>query len=88
MPRLFLLEREYERSLWQAELAWVTELIGELRSGALAVDQEWLHAHVGANGEADAAPGAPLAVQAPKTRRGQVHTEGGPELTVHWGGDS
>ncbi|HVB54730.1 MAG TPA: PadR family transcriptional regulator [Candidatus Acidoferrales bacterium] len=88
MPRLFLLEREYERSLWRAELAWVGELIGELRSGALAVDQSWLQAHFGDGGEPDAATDAPLAVQAPKRRRGKAPTQGDLELTVHQGGAS
>ncbi|MGH7697955.1 MAG: hypothetical protein ACRENV_04680, partial [Candidatus Dormibacteria bacterium] len=44
LPRLFLIEREYERSLWQAELNWVGELIAELRAGALKVDRKWLEA--------------------------------------------
>jgi len=87
MPRLFLLEREFERSLWRAELAWVTELIGELRSGELAVDQGWLQEHVGHTAPADAEPEAPLAVRAPKRRRGKVPAEGGPELRVHQGGN-
>lgn len=86
MPRLFLLEREFERSLWRAELAWVTELIGELRSGALAVDQRWLQEHVGEGETSDAESGTPLAVQAPKPEHAKTLSEGAPELKVHQGG--
>lgn len=88
MPRLFLLEREFERSLWRAELAWVTELIGELRSGALAVDQDWLNQHFGDSDKSDAESGTPLAVQAPKPGRAKTPSKGGPELKVHQGGSS
>ncbi|MGA9921716.1 MAG: PadR family transcriptional regulator [Candidatus Dormiibacterota bacterium] len=86
MPRLFLLEREFERSLWRAELAWVTELIGELRSGALAVDQSWLREHSGESGDQSAESEAPLAVQSPKEGRGQGPSTREPDLTVHQGG--
>ncbi|MGH7611479.1 MAG: PadR family transcriptional regulator [Candidatus Dormibacteria bacterium] len=44
LPRLFLIEREYERSLWQAELTWVGELITALKAGELKVDRRWLEA--------------------------------------------
>ncbi|MGA2872124.1 MAG: PadR family transcriptional regulator [Candidatus Dormibacteria bacterium] len=47
LPRLFLIEREYERAVWQVELDWVGSLISDLESGALAVDQEWLQSHLG-----------------------------------------
>ncbi|MGC2190718.1 MAG: PadR family transcriptional regulator [Candidatus Dormiibacterota bacterium] len=87
MPRLFLLEREFERSLWRAELGWVTDLIGELRSGTLAVDQRWLQENVGEVDQADSGADAPLAVQGPKKQRGEVPSSGGPELRVHQGGN-
>jgi DNA-binding PadR family transcriptional regulator len=86
MPRLFLLEREFERSLWRAELAWVTELIGEIRSGALAVDQNWLQDHSGAGGASDPEAKVPLAVRARKKPRQRVSSAGDPELKVHQGG--
>ncbi|MGH7643202.1 MAG: PadR family transcriptional regulator [Candidatus Dormibacteria bacterium] len=73
MPRLFLLEREFERSLWRAELAWVTELIGEIRSGALTVDQAWLHEHFG-GGRIGCRLRAPLgSAAAAEAPRGAVH---------------
>jgi DNA-binding PadR family transcriptional regulator len=86
MPRLFLLEREFERSLWRAELAWVTELISEIRAGELAVDQQWLHAHVDGDNEPDPAASAPLATVAPKPRRGQGSGQHRPQLRVEQGG--
>jgi DNA-binding PadR family transcriptional regulator len=42
LPRLFLLEEEYRRSLLEAELAWVRNVIEDLRSGRLTWSEEWL----------------------------------------------
>ncbi|MGC1184875.1 MAG: PadR family transcriptional regulator [Candidatus Dormiibacterota bacterium] len=86
LPRLFLLEREFERSLWRAELSWVSELIGEIQSGALAVDQRWLQENVGEIEHPESEPKVPLAVQGPKKLRGGLPPSGGPELKVHQGG--
>ncbi len=86
LPRLFLLEREYERALWQAELTWVTALIGEIRAGTLAVDQKWLSQYVGPVEAPDSEADAPLAVQAPKSRRRLASANGEPELKIHPGG--
>lgn len=91
LPRLFLIEREYECNLWQAELAWVTWLMAELRSGALAVDQEWFRAFTSQDDPAaGASPDPTVSASArpsrparPGTRRGR-----GPQLTVHLGGAS
>ncbi|HVC38847.1 MAG TPA: PadR family transcriptional regulator [Candidatus Dormibacteraeota bacterium] len=88
IPRLFMLEREYERSLWQAELAWVTKLIGELRSGVLAVDQEWFEAFAEDGRGADPEAATPLAIRAPRGGRPKGVSRGDPELTVHLGGAS
>ena len=66
----------------------MTELIGELRSGALAVDQDWLNQHFGDSDKSDAESGTPLAVQAPKPGRAKTPSKGGPELKVHQGGSS
>ncbi|MGH7666299.1 MAG: PadR family transcriptional regulator [Candidatus Dormibacteria bacterium] len=81
MPRLFLLEREYERSLWRAELEWVSQLIEELRSGALAVDQSWLHQELGDEAAPLHMPGDPLALQPP----GPLAGGGSPQLKIHQG---
>jgi len=42
LPRLFLLEDDYRQTLWKAEIAWLGRLIGELRSGEISWDEEWL----------------------------------------------
>jgi DNA-binding PadR family transcriptional regulator len=42
LPRLFLLEEEYRRTILQAELKWLRALVGDLESGALTWDQAWL----------------------------------------------
>ncbi len=42
LPRLFLLEDEYQVALLEAELAWLTGVIADLASGALAWDAAWL----------------------------------------------
>ncbi len=36
LPRVFLLEDEYKRAMVEAELAWVEEIIGDLRAGTLS----------------------------------------------------
>jgi DNA-binding PadR family transcriptional regulator len=43
-PRLFLLETEYMRAVAAAELAWVTGIVDDLRSGALT----WSHEEIAA----------------------------------------
>lgn len=42
LPRLFLVEAEYQRTLVQCELAWVRAIVADLASGALAWDAAWL----------------------------------------------
>lgn len=44
LPRLFLLETEYQRQVLAAELAWVRAVGDDLRSGALAWDEAELRA--------------------------------------------
>jgi DNA-binding PadR family transcriptional regulator len=87
LPRLFLIEREYERALWQVERDWVGSLISDLESGALTVDQEWLRSHLGQArldatdalvSNPPAAPGAPPRKPEPV----------GSHLTVPGGGSS
>ena len=43
LPRLFLLEEEFARTVAEAELQWVRALIADLQSGALTWDHEFLH---------------------------------------------
>jgi DNA-binding PadR family transcriptional regulator len=42
LPRLFLLEEEYRRTLLDAELAWVRGVIEDLRKGRLTWSEQWL----------------------------------------------
>ena len=42
LPRLFLLEEEYRRTVLQAELAWLRGVIDDLRAGRLSWSEEWL----------------------------------------------
>ncbi|MCZ7427548.1 PadR family transcriptional regulator [Micromonospora sp. WMMA1949] len=42
LPRLFLVEDEYQLTLLRAELDWVRALVADLRSGALTWSGEWL----------------------------------------------
>jgi hypothetical protein len=45
LPRVSLVETEYLRAVMAAELAWVTEITGELRSGRPAWSEEDFQAH-------------------------------------------
>jgi DNA-binding PadR family transcriptional regulator len=42
LPRLFLLEEEYRRTLLEAELGWLRGVIDDLRAGRLSWSEEWL----------------------------------------------
>jgi DNA-binding PadR family transcriptional regulator len=42
LPRLFMLEEEYRRAVLRAELAWVRDVIADLREGRLTWDEQWL----------------------------------------------
>ncbi|MFT4038001.1 MAG: PadR family transcriptional regulator [Thermomicrobiales bacterium] len=44
LPRLFTLEVDYQRTVMQAELAWLRAVLAELASGALHWDDAWLQA--------------------------------------------
>ncbi|MFC4015229.1 PadR family transcriptional regulator [Nonomuraea purpurea] len=44
VPRLFLIEEEYELAMREAELAWVRDLLGELTSGSFPDLAAW-HAY-------------------------------------------
>jgi len=46
LPRLYLLETEYMIGQLDSESSWVATTIEEIKSGALAVDQQW-HQQVG-----------------------------------------
>jgi DNA-binding PadR family transcriptional regulator len=46
LPRLFLLEAEYMRTVLEAELRWVRSIIADLRSGELTWNQEWMRPYV------------------------------------------
>lgn len=45
LPRLFLIESEYERALREADLAWTRNLAGEIESGALQGIEGWRAFH-------------------------------------------
>jgi DNA-binding PadR family transcriptional regulator len=42
LPRLFLLETEYQRATFEAELEWVRAVVDDLRTGRLTWSEEWL----------------------------------------------
>jgi DNA-binding PadR family transcriptional regulator len=42
LPRLFLLETEYQRATLKAELEWVRAVVDDLRAGRLTWSEEWL----------------------------------------------
>jgi DNA-binding PadR family transcriptional regulator len=42
LPRLFLLEEEYRRTLLEAELSWLRGVIDDLREGRLTWTEDWL----------------------------------------------
>jgi hypothetical protein len=42
LPRLFLLEEEYRRTVLQAELSWLRGVIDDLREGRLTWTEDWL----------------------------------------------
>ncbi|MFG1720728.1 hypothetical protein ACGFII_19080 [Micromonospora chalcea] len=42
LPRLFLIEDEYQLTVLRAELDWVRRLVADLRSGTLTWSGEWL----------------------------------------------
>ena len=42
LPRLFMLEEEYRRTLLEAELAWVRGVIEDMRAGRLTWSEQWL----------------------------------------------
>ena len=44
LPRLFLLEEEYRKTLLEAELSWLRGVIDDLREGRLTWNEEWLRA--------------------------------------------
>ena len=46
LPRLFLLESEYIRTMLEAELKWIRSVIADLRSGKLIWDEEWMRPSV------------------------------------------
>jgi DNA-binding PadR family transcriptional regulator len=43
LPRLFLLEEEYRKTMLEAELAWLRGVIEDLRAGRLTWSEQWLH---------------------------------------------
>lgn len=42
LPRLFVLEEEYRKTLLEAELSWLRAVIDDLREGRLTWSEEWL----------------------------------------------
>jgi hypothetical protein len=47
LPRLFLVEAEYELMLRDAELGWVRGIVGEIETGKLGSLSEWRSFHSG-----------------------------------------
>jgi hypothetical protein len=45
VPRLFLLEIEYDIAMLRAEAGWMRGLIGELRDGTLPGIEQWRQTH-------------------------------------------
>jgi DNA-binding PadR family transcriptional regulator len=43
LPRLFLLEIEYQRAILVAELEWIRSVIHDIQTKKLQWDEEWLH---------------------------------------------
>ncbi|MQA97123.1 MAG: PadR family transcriptional regulator [Streptosporangiales bacterium] len=50
LPRLFLVEDEYQRTVDRAELDWLRSLVADLRSGALTWNQDWLRGFTAGSG--------------------------------------
>jgi DNA-binding PadR family transcriptional regulator len=42
LPRLFLLEEHYRRTLLRAELRWLRDVVDDLREGRLTWSEQWL----------------------------------------------
>jgi DNA-binding PadR family transcriptional regulator len=42
LPRLFLLEEEYRKAVLEAQLAWLRDVIDDLREGRLTWSEQWL----------------------------------------------
>jgi DNA-binding PadR family transcriptional regulator len=49
VPRIFLIESEFELAMGEAQAAWVRGLLGEITGGTLPGVQQWRHYH--ASGE-------------------------------------
>jgi hypothetical protein len=63
LPRIAMLEAEYQRAVLQAEAAWVGSVIAELRSGALTWSRQELMAVAEAQERSPGAgPGSTAAV--------------------------
>ncbi len=45
LPRLFLIEGEYELAMWEAELGWVRRLVGEIEDGTFDGLRLWASFH-------------------------------------------
>jgi DNA-binding PadR family transcriptional regulator len=46
LPRLFLIESEYMRTMLEADLKWVRAIIADLQSGQLTWNQDWMQPYV------------------------------------------
>jgi len=42
LPRLFLLEDEYQQAMMRAEIDWLTSVIADLRSKKITWSKEWI----------------------------------------------
>jgi DNA-binding PadR family transcriptional regulator len=65
LPRLFLIEDEYQRAVTEAELGWVQAIVDDLRSGRLSWDPAELRAWAAEQRQALADPAQPVGQTTP-----------------------
>lgn len=73
VPRLFLIEIEYDIAMLRAEASWMTSLIGELTAGTLSGIEQWRHYHETGDRPAELAEVAEKAIDRPGEHTGPGH---------------
>lgn len=74
LPRLFLLETEYQAALVRAEIAWLRAVVADLRAGRLTWNEAWIRRVIAQQAALASAPapdarGAPSRGARPRRRR-------------------